>query len=271
MRKILTLWVFVCLSLQASETSRDIFTNTGQTRRQAQGAEFDIALGLNGCAGVLIGPTIGLSAAHCQNVPKNIKSGIALRDGLASDATIVRTLEIGSAGNFDYWVFELKWKNGFPIGMRLVPHIQTKENDLKIGANDTADKIYTLGFPADISQGRLIHSYGYGKNYSSSSLMNNISLINGNSDGGILRQNDYLLVSIVSGGPHAFQQPGWNNNDWNDSSHWNNGPALWKTYAQSNMLKSIFPNGGNKWLGRHLNLEAIANFLPLAQQLLLDY
>ncbi len=226
---------------------RDIYQNQSETRRKALDSEFEMALDLGGCAGVLIAPTTGLSAAHCKKSGA-VRSGIALRDGAVPDGTIVRTLEVGSFQQYDYWIFEIQWKKGeLPHGMRVVPFIQTREDDLKMGANDSAEKIYTLGFPQDISNGKLIYSWGYGKKTSKKNLVNNISLINGNSGGGILKSTDNMLVSIVSGGPHMYGEWGWNNSDWNDSSHWNWGPAMWQVYEKSPLLKSIFPNGKNKY------------------------
>ncbi len=243
-----------------SGADRDIFTNEKETRRPAQDREFEIALGINGCAGSLIGPNIGLSAAHCK-MSGPIKSGMALKRGLPADGRIGKTLEIGSPSKFDYWVFEIQWNAGtMPAGMRLVPSVQREQDELKTGANETSDKIFTLGFPADIAKGKLIHSWGYGKQWSTDSLINNISLINGNSGGIIARESDEMLVSIVSGGPHAFGQPGWKGNDWNDASHFNVGPAMYLTYASSTVLKQIFPGGKNKFLSAQFVLE----MLPLA-------
>lgn len=249
--------LFLAIQVMASpKQGRDIFTNEGQTRRLAANDEFEVALGLGGCAGSLIAPGVGISAAHCQRTG-GIKSGIALRDNLANDGTIVKTLEVGSVGTLDYWLFEIKWKQGhLPPGMRLVPLIQTEEDQLKTGANETAEKIYTLGFPSDIANGNLIYSWGYGKNYESTSLVNNISLINGNSGGGIWRANDDMLVSIVSGGPNAFGQGTWKNNDWNDKKHWNWGPAMWRVYKKSSVLRDIFPEGRNKYLSWESELAA---------------
>jgi len=254
--------LFLCLILTlptlALET-RDIFTNTTQTRRPAVNEDFEMALGLGGCAGFLLGPNIGGSAAHCKK-SGTLKSGMALRDSLPDDGRIGRTLEIGSAGTYDYWIFEIQWTGGaVPHGMHVIPSIHIEKDQLKVGSNEVADKIFTLGFPVDISHGKLIHSWGYGKsNGTDNWLKNNISLINGNSGGGIWRYSDNMLVSIVSGGPHAFGQPGWNNNDWNDPKHWNVGSAMWKIYQKSPVLKDIFPGGINKFKNGIWAMEAVS-------------
>lgn len=222
--------------------------------------EFEIALGLGGCAGSLIGPNIGLSAAHCRKTGA-ISSGMALKRGGQPDGRIVRTLEIGSVATYDYWIFEIQWNGGtLPLGMRVVPFVQRTQEEVRTGPNESSDKIFTLGFPMDIAKGRLIHSWGYGKQWTSDSLLNNISLINGNSGGIIARESDEMLVSVVSGGPHAFGQPGWKDNDWNDVTHFNNGPAMYQVYATSGVLKQVFPDGKNKFLSAAYVLE----MLPLA-------
>ncbi|MCB0416847.1 MAG: hypothetical protein KDD39_04300 [Bdellovibrionales bacterium] len=253
-----------CLArASARDGQRDIYSNSNLTRRPAEGEEFNFVLSLGGCSGFILAPNVGGSAAHCRK-SGSIKSGVALREGRPSDGTIGNTLEIGNVSQYDYWIFEIRWNGGqLPEGAELVPRIQTAEKDLEIGEHWQADSIYTLGFPADISNGELIHSWGYPKTSGSDGrIVNNIALINGNSGGGIWRESDNMLVSIVSGGPHAFQQPGWNNNNWMDPDHWNHGPAMWKVYANSQKLKDIFPDGKNRYLGAERDYEDLSFALP---------
>lgn len=261
-----TILCFAVLCTYAySSTDRDIYNNSNLTRRPAEGEEFNFALYLGGCSGFILAPNVGGSAAHCRQSGA-LKSGVALREGRPSDGSIGSTLEIGSVNNYDYWIFEIRWNGGtLPEGSELVPRIQTTQDELEIGDHWKADSIYTLGFPTDISQGKLIHSWGYAKSTGSDGrIVNNIALINGNSGGAILRESDDMLVSVVSGGPHAFNQPGWNNNDWMDPNHWNHGPAMWKVYGNSQRLKDIFPNGENRYLDAAREYEPFKFELPLA-------
>lgn len=81
---------------------------------------------------------------------------------------------------------------------------------------------------------------------------------------------DDMLVSIVSGGPHAFGQPGWQGASWNDPSHWNHGPAVWKVYERSAQLKRIFPDGKNvhdslAWRMGEISLQPLALFRWIAR------
>jgi len=238
----------ICLPLFAS-IEDDIFTNTDQTRRQAQGDEFNMALRVGGCAGCLLGPKTALSAGHCSS-QKSVTSGMALKQGKASDGRVGSTLEKGSVWEYDYWIFKIRWNSGkTPKGMDYVPRIQIHRDEIKVGPNHLADKIYTLGFPVDISNGKLIRAWGYGKDYIKEDHINNISLINGNSGGCLFRDADDMVASVVSGGPHAFGQTGWQGNNWNDKSHWNWGPAIYQVYEKSKTLKDIFPDGKNKNLG----------------------
>lgn len=255
--------VFCFVSIWASaESARDIFNNTNETRRKALDSEHEMVIGLGGCSGFLLAPNIGGSAAHCQKTGA-IKSGIAIRDGKGNDGSIVRTLEVGQVSDYDYWIFEIKWNDGtLPHGMRVVPFIQVNEFQVMVGSNDWADKIYTLGFPVDLSDGRtLYNSWGYGKKIDGKDHVNNISMINGNSGGGLFRNSDDMLVSIVSGGPHAHGQSGWNNNDWNDATHWNWGPAMVQVYRQSAQLKAIFPGGVNRHRTQRLEDVSPVHFL----------
>lgn len=231
----------------------DIFMNERETRRYATFSEHSYALKLNGCAGFLIGPKIGASAAHCYQTGE-ITSGPAMRTGKTPDGKIGRTYELGSYREYDYWVFEIDWNSGqAPEGIEVVPLMQIRKDDLRTGENAFADRIYTLGFPADVSHGRLIHSWGYGKTDGTEKdtprwIVNNISLINGNSGGGIFRESDRMLVSVVSGGPHRFGQTGWKENDWNDKTHWNWGPAMYQVYEKSAIFQAVFINGHNRFL-----------------------
>ena len=254
-RHFLFLLSFLILSLSAKAgtvATRDVFSNVDQTRHPAQGSEFYLGLYVGGCGGCMLTPTIGLSAGHCHDVQPTIQSGVALRDGTGPDGRITRTIEWQSPDSgFDYWIFEVSWNGGgLPAGQRLVPEIQTSQAELQIGDNATSDRIYTLGFPGDVSNGtQLFYSWGYPKSPGTDKIItNNISLINGNSGGCIMRESDNLLVSIVSGGPHALGDSGWNGADWNDSSHWNQGPALWQLYPSSSTFKNVFPNGKNRYL-----------------------
>ncbi len=239
-------WILLLTSQFALAQARDIYTNDDETRRPAVNEEFDMALELKGCTGYLIAPNVGASAAHCRGIPTSLRSGVALKYGQAFDGKIGKTLEVNNT--YDYWIFEIKWNSGFvPQGMQLVPSIQTRVDELAVGDNATADKVYTVGFPVDKGNTDLYYAWGYVKSDGSSGDMtNNIGLINGNSGGGLFREMDNMLVSSVSRGPHAFGQPGWDNNDWNDSKAWNTGPAMWKVYRVSTELQAIFPNGQNR-------------------------
>src|SRR5688572_22446197 len=78
-----------CALAHGQEPSWDIFKNEKETRRPARGDEFDMALGLKGCAGFLLAPNVGASAAHCRKSSQTrVKSGQALRDGGDFDGKI---------------------------------------------------------------------------------------------------------------------------------------------------------------------------------------
>ena len=147
--------------------------------------------------------------------------------------------------------------------------MQVNGGELLVGDNNTAEAIYTLGFPQDISHGKLVLSWGYGKSDGENGkLTNNISLINGNSGGGILRLRDKMLVSIVSSGPHRFGEEGWKDNDWNDPKHWNWGPSIWKWYGQSRVLSTLYPQGLSRYYKPKWEFETLPGlgFEPLFEE-----
>lgn len=258
-------WVFVAswISVQAVGSSRDIFTNSSSTRRVATTAEAALAIQVgSGCAGFLIGPNIGMSAAHCVQAGTDVRSSVALARDLPADGRIVKTIEIGTSKGFDLWVFEIDWDSKpYPKGIKIVPQVQVAKSQLRIGDNKSADALYSLGFPADISGGKLIISTGYGKSDGEDGrAINNISLINGNSGGAIIRLKDKMLVSLVSGGPHRFGQAGWKDNDWNDSKHWNWGPAIWKWYQSSQTFQTMYPKGISRYYQQKWEFEVMPSF-----------
>ncbi len=258
-------WVLVLgwVSAQSFASTRDIFTNTNKTRRIANSKESALAIQVgSGCAGFLIGPNVGMSAGHCVRAGTDIRSSVALADDLPADGQVGKTLELGTSKGYDLWIFEVKWDKGpYPKGIKIVPQVQVRANQLRIGDNNTADALYTLGFPQDISHGRLVLSWGYGKTDGENGrIVNNISLINGNSGGAILRLKDKLLVSLVSAGPHNFGDPGWDENDWNDPSHWNYGPSIHKWYQGSKVLQTMYPNGLSRYYKASWDFETFPDF-----------
>jgi V8-like Glu-specific endopeptidase len=251
------------VSAQSYASTRDIFTNTNKTRRIANSKESAQAIEVgSGCAGFLLAPNVGMSAAHCTRAGDEIRSSVALRDDLPADGKVGRTLESGAAKGFDLWIFEIVWeKPPYPKGIKIVSHVQVQKGELIVGDNNTAEAIYTVGFPADISNGKLVLAWGYGKtDGEDGKLKYNISVINGNSGGGVFRLKDKMLVSLVSGGPHRFGEDGWKENDWNDEKHWNWGPSIWKYYPQSKALQTLYPRGFSMYYKKSWDFEMLPSF-----------
>jgi len=222
------------------------------------------------CTGHLISPDLMMTASHClPRVGATYTSGFALAHTQRNDLTVTDIVE--NSSDLDYAILRISWANGYPKEQNFPPLIATRAADIKRSPQpDQGDALFTVGFPAD----ELPSQGGWGPTYSegqakelcqstdsgmtcSSSLPEatanylgfNVSLINGNSGGGVWRKSDHMLVSLSNNGPNEFStdKTDWKDGDANDPKHWNDGPGMWAIYAQSATLRDVFPNGRNRF------------------------
>lgn len=226
-------------------TLHDIFTqDTGQRRHKATNEEMLWTISMNGCTGHLLNTQYMMTANHCSpTVGATYTSGSSLAKGAGKDITVASKTECNSS--LDFCILKITWKNGTaPADQNFPPKIATAASQVVVSTQaDQGDFIFTVGFPGD--QKGATYAEGQLKKVQGNNLVYNMGIINGNSGGGVWRKSDKMLVSLTNNGPNALNQSGWNNNDVNDSTHWNYGAGMWNAYNASSTLKTIFPNGVN--------------------------
>lgn len=242
-----------CGGTETQSQLSDIYTNDRETRRDATADETAWTISLGGCSGSAISAKYILTANHCSPAAgASYKSGPAVAGRKPADIRVVRVAERSSS--LDYSIVEIRWVSGSPTpGQKYTPKISTAADDLVMGTDAVATKLETVGFPIDRQQ-RVTHAYGFSKRYGGNNLYYNVGSINGNSGGAVWRSSDKMLVSLTNSGPHAYNQPGWNNNNPENANAWNSGAAMYKVYAQSALLKRLFPGGVNAAADEHGDL-----------------
>ena len=241
-----------------SDIFRDDEVAGSQRRRVATDAERLWTVNMRTCTGHLIAPDYMMTAGHCgAQVGATYTSGSALIRGAGPDITVaaISDSKVPPAnapldGVLDYAILKITWAGGkAPTDQKYPPLVPTKAEDVAMStAAGQGDDVFTVGFPSD-KQGVATYSEGQLKELRQVSLIYNMGIINGNSGGGAWRKRDKMLVALTNAGPKAFNEAGWNDNDINDSTHWNYGTAMWLVFADSKQLQEIFPGGKNKFSG----------------------
>lgn len=236
-----------CGQRESESEFQDIYRNDALTRRTATSLEAAWTVSLGGCTGSMLSETRLLTANHCQpRAGANYTSGAALAAGKRLDLKAVRVLEASS--KYDYSIVEVSWTNdSYKLVQRYTPFIQTKDSDIKTGLDSNAEtsRLITIGFPTD--KRTVQYATGFAKRQKLTTLLYNIGTINGNSGGAVWKVPEMMLVSQTNFGPHSYGQPGWNNNDPENSNAWNGGGRMDSIYSQSSVLKDMFPEGKSRF------------------------
>lgn len=210
------------------------------------------------CTGHLIAPTLLMTAGHCALAAGDTGiSGAALiaNPNAATDLTVTQVLEednpeTNGSGSLDYAIGQIQWTSAFPSQMHFPALIATSQASVNLSQTPgQGDAVFTVGFPVDkLSTWGATYSDGQLKATQTNNLFFDLSIINGNSGGGVWRKSDYMLATLSNNGQYSVTDS-TNPNAWDSQSKtkdWNWGPAMWKIYAASATLQNTFPNGQNR-------------------------
>ena len=243
-----------CGPTNDTSSTSDIFNNDHLTRHRATSTELQWTIKAKGCTASALNTRYILIANHCRPTPgQRFTSGPATAARRLPDMEVVQVVE--SSASYDYAILAVRWLRGRPTkGQKYTPYIATAEDAVELGPDSSATKLFTVGFPAD-KRGVGTYAEGFAKGYTDRGMLYNIGTINGNSGGAVWIAESKTLVSMTNAGSKSFGAPGWNNNRPEDAMHWNSGAAMYKVYAQSRILKSIFKDGDNVFVDEKGDLE----------------
>lgn len=227
--------------------------NDPERRHKATAEEILWTIKMNGCTASVLTPEYILTADHChKRVGDKFISGSALLkagDGPEPEGDI-EVLEVAETDwKYDYTIIKIKWltEDGkMPANQKMPSGVATSREDYVVSANpDEGDHVFTVGFPADKRKWGATFAKGQLKEHKDQYVRYNVGIINGNSGGPIYRISDDLLISQTNGGRKAMGMPGWKDNDVNDPKAWNLGGILAEVYNNSELFKTLYPEGKN--------------------------
>ena len=245
-----------CKPMMSASALKNIYSadESDQTRRhEATANEVTWTVRATGCSGTLLTPTLVLTANHCKlRSGARLKSGWSVHTDGPVDLVVQEVLEANPI--LDYAIASVKFTHPMPSNQTFPPYIATKPSDLYSSEfADQGERIFTVGFPDDKSrEWRATYAEGQLKYQEDYKIFFNVGVINGNSGGGILKKENFMLAGIAVGGSKAYREAGWDNNSIDDAKNWNYGTSTWAIYKVSRILQEQFPEGRNKYFGNVL-------------------
>lgn len=275
-RKALVLTsIFVLISMSCKQNLTDSFLKDvyridigkdgkGTVRRHEAGLqEINWTIRAPGCSGILLNPSLVLTASHCK-----LAAGATLSSGFAvatrSEPDIVVESVVEQNRSLDYSIVSVKWTRPMPSQQTFPPWIAIEpEQVFASQLKDQGDLLFSVGFPDDKArQWSGTYSQGQAKTIEGSRMTFNIGLINGNSGGAVLKKDNLMLVAIAIGGNKRFGEAGWDQADADNPKDWNFGTTTWAIYNTSKALQKAFPNGRNEFL-KDSNLPRTSLYLSV--------
>jgi V8-like Glu-specific endopeptidase len=242
-----------CKPLSTASSLKNIYSDddTDSSRRhEATAREVNWTVKASGCSGILLSPTLVLSANHC-----NLKAGSQMRSGWSVytrgpiDLVVQEVLEANA--DLDYAIARVRFTSPMPSAQTFPPYIATRAEELYASSTRSeGDRLFTVGFPDDKArEWTMTYAEGQLKTEDAKRIYFNVGVINGNSGGGLLKKENAMLVGIAVGGSKAYNEAGWNQNSLDEAGNWNFGTPTWAIYQVSPVLQEQFPGGRNKYFG----------------------
>jgi|GEM_PF-3568380 len=233
-------------------------TAGNQRRHAASNEEIVWTVSSKGCSAILLSPQYMLTADHCVNsIGDRLRTGWSIMTNGGDDLEIVAIRE--RSVELDYKIVQVRWLTSIPRQMKYPPRIAMSAEDVYSSPNpEQGDELFTVGFPDDRDGvWRATYAEGQAKIVDAHQLYFNVGIINGSSGGGVLKKENFMLVSLANGGRKNLGELGWNTADADEFQAWNYGTALWQIYERSSLLKLLFPSG--------VNAELKGSFQPKTQ------
>lgn len=240
-----------CRPLQQGSYLKDIYSadeSDTSRRHEATALEINWTTRSSGCSGLLLSPTLVITAHHCAlKAGSKMQSGWSVLTSSGADLLVDEVLEDNAI--LDYAIASVRWTSPMSSAQTFPPFIATRaESVFASQVKNQGEHIFSVGFPDDKAKvWKSTYAEGQIKYFLNHKMYFNVGVINGNSGGGVLLKENFMFIGLAIGGTKAYADAGWDNNSVDDSKSWNYGTTSWAIYSVSPTLQKQFPNGKNSY------------------------